>query len=79
MIFNMAYTESKITKLTKPGNYSLGSNLYVDIKSKESKYWHIRWVENNERKYLYLGSIKDIKYQEARAGADYQKSAAESF
>ena len=70
----MAYTASKIYKLTKPGSYSLGSNLYVDVKSKTNKYWYIRWSDNNQRKLLYLGSINEISYQDARGEADIKKA-----
>ena len=56
----MPFTISTINRTSKPGNYSVGNNLYVHIKSNTRKYWYFRFQNNGERRYLYLGSLNKL-------------------
>jgi len=56
--------------MSKPGNYSVGNNLYVHIKSNTRKYWYFRFQNNGERKYLYLGSLSQLNSDQAKLAAN---------
>ena len=56
----------KIKNLTKPGKYSDGNGLYLNIRSSGTKSWVYRYQLNGKRKEIGLGSTKNISLKEAR-------------
>lgn len=56
----------QIKSLTKPGKYSDGNGLYLNIRSSGTKSWIYRYQLNGKRKEIGLGSIKIISLKEAR-------------
>ena len=66
----MPFTISTINRTSKPGNYSVGNNLYVHIKSNTRKYWYFRFQNNGERRYLYLGSLNKLNKDQAKLAAN---------
>jgi hypothetical protein len=66
----MPFTISTINRTSKPGNYSVGNNLYVHIKSNTRKYWYFRFQNNGERRYLYLRSLNKLNKDQAKLAAN---------
>jgi integrase len=56
----------QIKNLTKPGKYSDGNGLYLNIRSSGTKSWIYRYQINGKRKEIGLGSTKIISLKEAR-------------
>ena len=56
----------QIKNLTKPGKYSDGNGLYLNIRSSGTKSWIYRYQLNGKRKEIGLGSTKSISLKEAR-------------
>ena len=56
----------QIKNLTKPGKYSDGNELYLNIRSSGTKSWVYRSQLNGKRKEIALGPTKNISLKEAR-------------
>ncbi|MAV75540.1 MAG: integrase [Cellvibrionales bacterium] len=67
-------TAAKIKNITKPGYYADGAGLYLQVTSKGAKSWVYRFMLNNRRRDMGLGSLQAIGLSEARAvRADQQR------
>jgi len=59
-------TSMQIKKLSKPGKYSDGHGLYLNIRNGGTKSWIYRYQLNGKRKEIGLGAIRIISLKEAR-------------
>ena len=66
----MALTQGFVDRETKPGRYFDRDNLYLQVRSKTSKSWLLRFNRHGWReRWMGLGSWKDFKLDEAREEA----------
>jgi integrase len=59
-------TALKVERARKPGMYSDGDGLYLQVRGPTSRSWIFRYQENRKQRYLGLGSAKDIGLADAR-------------
>ncbi|RUP35429.1 MAG: site-specific integrase [Curvibacter sp.] len=59
-------TALKIARLAKPGKYSDGKGLYLQISKELIKSWIFRYQLNHSEHYMGLGSVHSISLAEAR-------------
>jgi integrase len=57
----------RIAKLTAPGRYADGGNLYLRVKPSGSRQWLFRYVSHGQERYMGLGGLKTNTLDEARA------------
>jgi integrase len=57
----------RIAKLTAPGRYADGGNLYLRVKPSGSRQWLFRYVTHGQERYMGLGGLKTNTLDEARA------------
>jgi integrase len=60
---------SKIVRLSKPGKYSDGKGLYLQITKHLTKSWIFRYQRHGVEHYMGLGSLRAVGLQEAREAA----------
>lgn len=65
----MALTVKRIGRLTEPGRYSDGGNLYLRVKPSGAKSWVFRYEFKGRERTLGLGPLRDRTLDEARARA----------
>jgi integrase len=59
-------TALQVERAKKPGMYSDGDGLYLQVSSETARSWIFRYQENGKQRYLGLGSAKDIGLADAR-------------
>ena len=62
-------TPQKISKLTKPGRYADGGNLYLQVSPSGTKSWLFRYMKDGTSRSMGLGSLADVDLAEAREAA----------
>ena len=60
-------TALKVTRLNKPGRYSDGGNLYLQVSSRGGKSWLFRVETQRIRRWMGLGSVRTVSLEQARA------------
>jgi integrase len=66
----MPLTSARLRTLTKPGRYSDGSNLYLQVRSAENRSWLFRYTRHGKAHSMGLGPINEVSLAEARDEAD---------
>ena len=66
----MFLTALKLRKLTKPGLYSDGGNLYLQVRGPQQRSWLFRYMIQGRARSMGLGHIDDVSLVEARNKAD---------
>src|SRR6516164_11529388 len=56
----------RIAKLTEPGRYPDGDNLYLQVKSSGTRSWIFRYEFRGRERYMGLGPLKNVSPDEAR-------------
>jgi hypothetical protein len=59
-------TARQVAALSKPGRYSDGGNLYLEIRREGSKSWAFRYMIAGRARELGLGPLNTVSLQEAR-------------
>ncbi len=62
-------TALKVEKLAKPGRYSDGGNLLLQVRGPEAKSWLFRFVIDGKARLMGLGSTEQLSLAEAREAA----------
>jgi integrase len=71
-------TLSKIARISKPGRYSDGGGLYLQVTKRLTKSWIFRYQRQGTEHYMGLGSLCWISLEEARkAASDARASLAQ--
>ena len=63
----------KVAKTTKPGYYSDGNGLYLQVSVTGSKSWIFRFTIKGKQREMGLGAIHTISLSEARLKAKEQR------
>jgi hypothetical protein len=66
----MFLTAAKLRKLTKPGLYSDGGNLYLQVRGPQQRSWLFRYMIRGRARSMGLGHVDDVSLVEARNKAD---------
>ena len=66
----MFLTALKLRKLTKPGLYSDGGNLYLQVRGPQQRSWLFRYMIQGRARSMGLGHVDDVSLVEARNKAD---------
>jgi integrase len=66
----MFLTERRLRTLTKPGLYSDGGNLYLQVRGPTRRSWLFRYMIGGKARSMGLGHIDDVSLVEARNRAD---------
>ena len=64
---------NRIKSIEKAGLYADGHNLYLKVKSKQSKSWVFRYMFNQRRHDMGLGSAELLPLADARIIANEQR------
>ena len=73
---NNELTALKIKKLTIPGRYADGNNLYLEVDKSGARRWTLRVTILGRRRDMGLGGISTVSLEEARELAyQYRKIA----
>ena len=64
---------NRIKSIDKAGLYADGHNLYLKVKSKQSKSWVFRYMFNQRRHDMGLGSAELLSLADARIVASEQR------
>lgn len=59
-------TALTVARVSKPGLYSDGGNLWVQVSPSGSKSWAIRFTLNGKSRQMGIGSVSDVTLAEAR-------------
>lgn len=63
-----------VQKLTKPGRYSDGGGLYIEVDKRGGKRWLLRLQAGGRRRDFGLGGLSKVSLQEARErAAEYRR------
>jgi integrase len=62
-------TALEISRLSEPGVYGDGDNLYLQVRGPKSKSWILRYTIAGKPKYLGLGSLRKLPLAKARVKA----------
>jgi integrase len=65
----MSLTQKQIAKLNKPGRYSDGHQLYLQVQSPTNKSWLFRYTFGGRERFMGLGPLHTIDIEEARERA----------
>ena len=65
----LTLTDAKIARLSRPGLFAVGSNLYVNVTSTGSRQWIFRYRHNGRRRDMGLGSTELVTLGDARTMA----------
>src|SRR5262249_15747077 len=65
----MALSQTRADKITKPGRYADGRNLYLRIQQNGSRSWQFRYRLNARERVMGLGSCADFSLEDARERA----------
>jgi Arm DNA-binding domain len=60
----------KVSRLTKPGMFSDGGGLYLQVTSRAARSWIFRFSLNKQTREMGLGLLSAISLADARAMAD---------
>jgi integrase len=63
------FSQNKAKKITKPGRYHAGDNLYLRVKENGKKSWVFRFQLNKRETCMGLGRLEYVTYLEAREAA----------
>jgi integrase len=66
----MELTTAKLRKLTKPGLYGDGQNLYLQVRGPQQRSWLFRYMIQGRARSMGLGHVDDVSLVEARNKAD---------
>jgi integrase len=66
----MELTTAKLRKLTKPGLYGDGQNLYLQVRGPTQRSWLFRYMIAGRARSMGLGHVDDVSLVEARNKAD---------
>jgi integrase len=66
----MELTTAKLRKLTKPGLYGDGQNLYLQVRGPQQRSWLFRYMIRGRARSMGLGHVDDVSLVEARNKAD---------
>jgi integrase len=66
----MELTTAKLRKLTKPGLYRDGQNLYLQVRGPQQRSWLFRYMIQGRARSMGLGHADDVSLVEARNKAD---------
>jgi integrase len=67
-------TPRKIARLWKPGKYSDGAGLYLQVAQRGTKSWIFRYERNGKERCMGLGPIHAVGLEEARQAARWARS-----
>ena len=56
----MGLTVKRIARANKPGRYSDGHNLYLQVGPTGTKSWLLRYVRDGRERWMGLGSLADF-------------------
>jgi integrase len=62
-------SQTRADKITKPGRYGDGRNLYLRVQENGSRSWQLRYEINGRERIMGLGSCADFTLEEARERA----------
>ena len=62
-------TALEISRLSEPGVYGDGDNLYLQVRGPKSKSWLLRYTVGGKARYLGLGSLRKLPLAKARVKA----------
>ena len=65
----MGLTLKRVARANKPGRYSDGHNLYLQVGPSGTKCWLLRYVLKGRERWMGLGKLADFDLEEARARA----------
>jgi integrase len=71
----MGLTQKRIEKLTAPGRYSDGHQLYLQVQSRTNKSWLFRYTFGGRERFMGLGPLHTIDLEEARERARQARKA----
>ena len=71
-------TSLSLKKITQPGRYSDGNNLYLKVEETGSRRWILRLSINGKRRDMGLGSFSFINLNDARELAEKYNKLAKS-
>jgi len=60
---------AKVAKLTKPGRYADGNNLWLQISASGTKSWLLRYMKDGKARHAGLGPLHTVSLAEARSRA----------
>ncbi|HPG89587.1 MAG TPA: Arm DNA-binding domain-containing protein, partial [Hyphomicrobium sp.] len=60
---------AKVAKLTKPGRYADGGNLWLQISANGGKSWLLRYMRGGKARHAGLGPLDIVSLAEARSRA----------
>lgn len=63
----------QVAKLTAPGYYPDGGNLYLQVSPSRSKSWVFRYAFDKRERQMGLGSVSDFSLADARERAAEQR------
>src|SRR5271166_6637079 len=66
----MELTSTKVRKLTKPGLYGDGGNLYLQVRGPTRRSWLFRYMIGGKARSMGFGHVDDVSLVEARNKAD---------
>src|SRR5687768_8122607 len=71
-----ALTALAVRKATRPGRYTDGGGLYLEVEPSGAKRWTLRTVVHGKRKDIGLGGLSWVSLAEAREKAERLRKIA---
>jgi integrase len=72
-MLSMALTAIKVAKATKPGRYSDGQGLYLQVSKTGVKSWLLRYERYGRERWMGLGPLHTISLKDARDRAHHAR------